>query len=197
MIPQTSDWTAVVGRLEKLEKQNRRLKQVGAVALVLAVALLLMGQVWQTQAVNAQAPATRTVEANEFVLKDANGKVRGRWSMTALGPAFALLDGKGRRRAELYVLADVPRLTLFDGNEKRRAVLGLVADSPRLALFDGNGNLQAELDRTSLELSDEEGFKTTIGSTNLVTPRTGETHTTSAASVVLFDKDKNVLWKAP
>jgi hypothetical protein len=31
----------------------------------------------------------------------------------------------------------------------------------------------------------------------MVTPRTGETHKTSAASLVLFDKDKNVIWKAP
>ena len=46
-------------------------------------------------------------------------------------------------------------------------------------------------------LYDREGFQTTIGTTDLVTPRTGETHKTSAASLVLFDKDKKVLWKAP
>ncbi len=52
-------------------------------------------------------------------------------------------------------------------------------------------------DGTILELNDREGFKTTIGTTDLVTPSTGETHKTSAASVVMFDKDKNVIWKAP
>ena len=39
--------------------------------------------------------------------------------------------------------------------------------------------------------------KTVIGSIDLETPRTGETHKTSAASVVLFDKDKQVVWQAP
>ncbi len=42
----------------------------------------------------------------------------------------------------------------------------------------------------------KEGFQTVLGGTDLETPRTGETHKTSAASVVLFDKDKIVLWQA-
>ena len=65
-MPQALDSSVLMERLEKLEKQNRRLKQVGAVALVLAASILLMGQ----------APARRTVEANEFILKDASGNVR-------------------------------------------------------------------------------------------------------------------------
>ncbi len=40
-------------------------------------------------------------------------------------------------------------------------------------------------------------FQTIIGNIDLVTPHTGETSRTSAASVVLFDKDTDVLWKAP
>ncbi len=40
----TPDWPAVVERLEKLEKHNRRLKQRGAVALIIAAAVSLMGQ---------------------------------------------------------------------------------------------------------------------------------------------------------
>jgi hypothetical protein len=49
-----------------------------------------------------------------------------------------------------------------------------------------------------LELSDDAGFKSSLGVTKeLVTLRTGETHQTSAASLLLFDKDKNVIWKAP
>jgi len=47
------------------------------------------------------------------------------------------------------------------------------------------------------KLSDSQGYQTAIGSTDLSTPRTGETHKTSAASVVLIGKDKRVLWSAP
>jgi hypothetical protein len=53
------------------------------------------------------------------------------------------------------------------------------------------------LDGPSLSLTDKEGFQAVLGVSSLVTPRTGETHQTSAASLVLFDKDKSVLWSAP
>ncbi len=48
-----------------------------------------------------------------------------------------------------------------------------------------------------VRVSDDQGFSATMGAEELVTPHTGETHKTSAASLVLFDKNKNVLWKAP
>ncbi len=57
-------------RLIKLEGQNRRLKQMGAVALVVAASLLVM----------AQASPFKTVEANEFILRDNSGNVRARLS---------------------------------------------------------------------------------------------------------------------
>ena len=66
-----------------------------------------------------------------------------------------------------------------------------------LTLYDPNGKLRASLHDGSLEVSDKEGFQTKIGTTDLVTPRTGETHKTSAASMILFDKDRKVLWQAP
>lgn len=91
MTPQTPDWPAVLARLDKLERQNRRLKQAGAVVLVLAAALLLMGQ----------ASPNRTVEANEFVLKNANGDVFGRWSATAGYVVLEMFDGKGKGRVSL------------------------------------------------------------------------------------------------
>jgi hypothetical protein len=50
---------------------------------------------------------------------------------------------------------------------------------------------------TKVYVEDADGFAATLGVTDLVTPRTGETHKTSAASLVLFNKDKNVIWKAP
>jgi hypothetical protein len=60
-----------------------------------------------------------------------------------------------------------------------------------------SASLRASKDGPSLEIEDSQGYKATVGSTGLVTPRTGETHNTSAATVLLFDKQKNVIWKAP
>ena len=215
MSSSTPEWTAVVERLEKLERQNRRLKQVGAVALILAAAVLLMGQ----------APATRTVEANEFVLKDASGNVRGRFSMTIRGPELKLLYPNRTSGATLsLVCSDSPdycfsSLHLTDPKSKYQVSMGanrrssdirvgesfqlqsiLPIDTPVLEAIRATPGATLSMDAEDglrLELKDREGFEATIGTTNLVTPRTGETHKTSVASVVLFDKDKNVLWKAP
>jgi hypothetical protein len=55
----TTAWVAVMNRLERLEKQNRRFKQIGTVGLVIsALVLFLVSQ-------------RRTIEASEFVLKDS------------------------------------------------------------------------------------------------------------------------------
>jgi hypothetical protein len=57
--------------------------------------------------------------------------------------------------------------------------------------------IHATSEGPSLQLSDKEGFQAELGASSLVTLKTGETHRTSAASVVLFGKDKKVLWSAP
>jgi hypothetical protein len=44
---------------------------------------------------------------------------------------------------------------------------------------------------------DERGSLAILGQAYLETPHSGETHVTSATSLVLFDKDKTVIWKAP
>jgi hypothetical protein len=49
----------------------------------------------------------------------------------------------------------------------------------------------------SVGLFDEQGYEATLGRRALATPRTGETQMRSAASLVMFDKKKNVIWKAP
>ena len=55
-------------RLERLELSYRRLKQVALLFLVVASAVVLMGQV---------LPDASTVEATEFILKDHAGRTRG------------------------------------------------------------------------------------------------------------------------
>jgi hypothetical protein len=110
---------------------------------------------------------------------DEAGKERATVDVTEGGPSFALSDANGKRRAVLTVFMGGPYLWLADDNEKQRFSLGLHANAPNLTL------------------SDDEGFQTTLGSTDLVTPETGESHKTSAASVVMFGKDGKLLWRAP
>lgn len=310
-------------RLLRLERQNRRLKQTGAAALVVTASLLFMGQASRTKPV--QASQSNTVEASRFILKDdRTGKVRAVFSIDArpdnsgpvqlvfydaegkervrlnsgilpsLGGALNLADEKGKAgvfisssdafgnslslddskgfpvtllttdRAVLPSLeAKSVSLKDSDGNVRARlfmtetqtgditlpgmsnSVKATFPPSPTLALYDlkgktrvfldGDGNISAgvvsvsdlsghslgmlsavdnlgamlsldngkgeqrlSLEPGHLELSDDEGFQSSLGvQKDLVTSRTGETHQTSAASLLLFDKNKHVIWKAP
>lgn len=149
------DLHALAERVAKLEAQNRRLKQAGIAALVLASAAVLMGQT-QTR---------RVLEANEFHLKDADGSVRARLSTDAANrPILSLLDAKGGPVASLGG-GRQPFLVLFrpETNEQIRlgantAFFGLglyekeiraglaVRDStPGLDLFDESGTAQATI----------------------------------------------------
>jgi hypothetical protein len=142
------------------------------------------------------------------------------------GGASVRLTGKDQPAVTLSSDTDGADLDLFDANGKPRAMLTLLKDRPFLSLSDGSGNVRADLSASNegpsldlndasgsagvhLELSndgepvlclgDAAGFETDIGSTSLVTPLTGETHKTSAASVVMFGngKEHKVIWQAP
>ncbi len=180
-------------RLLSVEKQNRRLKQLGATLLILVASLIVMGQV----------PSKKTVEANEFILRDDGGNIRARLFVTAKQTTKATIPGL----AEPVPVTLKPRPTLALYDEKGEST-GFLNDDEVTFLNShvslGNGTLtigdQATgvvVSRYSVGLFDEQGFEATLGRRALVTPRTGETQMRSAASLVMFDKSKNVIWKAP
>lgn len=61
----------------------------------------------------------------------------------------------------------------------------------------GSVELKASNEGINLTLKDSNGFSSVIGMTRLLTPGTGESHKTSAASLVMFDKDGKIIWRAP
>lgn len=85
MTAQTPSIHEVCERLEMAERQNRRLTRTELIILLALVSWLTMGLV----------QSSKTVEANESILKDANGLVRARLQVTKSGPDLAMLDGKG------------------------------------------------------------------------------------------------------
>ena len=100
-------------RVDKVERENRWLKQAGVVALAVIAAVVLMGQATATK-------VAKVVEAEEFVLKDASGTVRSR----------------------LEVWEDTVSLTLHDRNGNERLSLGVKDDgSPWVRLFGGTVDL--------------------------------------------------------
>ncbi len=122
--------TSVLERLETLEKQNRRLKRAGLVVMVLAGATLRIGQ----------AKPQWKVEAERFVLMDANGKVRAELGMAVHGPHLAFYDEAGTRRAVLGIVQKGPGLFFLDTTQKRRVAMGVIEKGPVLFFFDEDGN---------------------------------------------------------
>jgi hypothetical protein len=211
-------------RLEKLERQNRRLKRLGLLFLLIAGSGFLLAQVPRKPTRAAPAPATPaatydTLVVHRLELRDSAGKLQGVWNATDEGADLVLCDAAEKPRAALAVLADGPDLILSDAAGKPRAGLTVGAVGPVLAMFDAAGKLRAGLNVTALgpglalydtagkagavlgedsfSVTDAQGFKAIVGVTGTQTVATGESHTTSAAAVTLFGKDGKVIWRAP
>ncbi|MHB1936161.1 MAG: hypothetical protein ACYCOR_06220 [Acidobacteriaceae bacterium] len=198
----------IVERLQKLEHDNRRLKAIALTALLLPGALLLLGG----------ARATRTITANKFVLQDAQGQTRAVLQSSSIGTTLTYLDVTGRKR---MVLAGG---TGAGGNTYAYLELGedATTEEPVLTTTNGHGGvtlsdggldmrafpgskkygsvlLQGPSGRggPAFELTDSAGYTTNVGVTDTLIPVTGQKQTTSAASIILFGKDRKVIWRAP
>jgi hypothetical protein len=199
------DVKSLYERVERLEKQNRWMKRMGVVAILPAVALLISGQ--------AKVDTKKTVEATEFVLKDTNGGVRAKLGMGAVllmknGPGLVLYDEHGQERASVGTSDEETRIDVSSG--------GTLTSSTFSSMWAGmpgktgsgvgstgpSGVVRMNLDGgvaggPQIGLQDKEGYEINIGKTDLVFTKSGKKQQTSAASVVMFDKDKKVLWSAP
>lgn len=190
--------TSIEDRLARLERQNQRLRILMLALIVIAAGGMLLSSV---RPVRAQAPAwKRTVEAEGFVLRDANGRVRAVLDMSAGWPGLVLFDSSGRPVIGLEGTPVGQEISLgTPGGEE--AILGVTKGGAGLTFsdrpFHPNVKLEGSADSSSLTLKDSGGFESVIGHTALTTPATGEKSQSSAASIHLFNKKGNVIWAAP
>jgi hypothetical protein len=105
MTSHTLEMQAVLDRLENLERQNRRLKRAGTLALFVLAALALMGQA---------APKTKTLETQQLVLRDSNGKLRAAFGAYQDGPRLVLTGDDERPRIDVTVKEGSPMLQTLD-----------------------------------------------------------------------------------
>ncbi|HXQ26974.1 MAG TPA: hypothetical protein VN822_11240 [Candidatus Acidoferrales bacterium] len=125
-------------RLTRLEEQNRRFKRLGVAVVVGITLLLIMGQ----------APARKTVEANEFILKDDSGNVRARLAISARAAGatseMVLFDEKGNKSVRINggirAISSGGGVSIFDPRGQERETLTVLQDSPSLVLKDSKGN---------------------------------------------------------
>lgn len=83
----------------------------------------------------------------------------------------------------------------------RDHIQAMDATEPILELENGSGTVTVNFPGPSpaVSLADSAGYSMTLGGASLVSPTTGETRQTSAASIVMFgnSKDHHVIWQAP
>lgn len=143
--------------------------------------------------------------APSVILSDKGGNRR---AVLSLGvneePGLSFLDKDGNPSVMLFaingasqlslqhkkgipgiLMSSLPRgeavLSISGSREKGRIDVNILADgTPSLQLYDKDGNERAVLGQTELEVR-----------------RTGSTEKRSASSLVLFDKEGKVLWRAP
>ena len=215
---------SIIERLETLERQNRRMKRIGAGVILTVASLLLM----------AQTAPTRIVEANGFVLKDSSGRIRAKLEVSNAGnPILNFMSTRGDIRMSLSANDGGGGITLLGPNGQNlslalapeRANLVMIrngvedfhlghgrittknartgevlydGEAVTLGMYSQGGSLDLEVRQSpSITIFDKEGFSAVLGSGPLETERTGETSRTSAASLILFGKDFKALWRAP
>jgi hypothetical protein len=198
-------------RIERLEAQNRWFKRGALTLLVGLISVSLLGQTKQTKkaapkpAVTPSAAGTPDqIEAHSFVLKDTSGKVRAELSMTGTGPGLKLRDESGTALVTLSLNDDNPQGPLLLMSDPQRhagfSVSVLNGNGSQLSLSGERPDIQARMAvapaGTSFEMSDADGFTTSIGN-GLQAGKGKQPKQTTAASITLYGKDRKLLWSTP
>jgi len=89
------DFRELAERVQKLERQYCRWKLASFFLLFILACLLATGLVAQGK-IEPPLVRAKAVEAQSFLLEDANGTVRGQMKMKAGGPSFEIYDETGK-----------------------------------------------------------------------------------------------------
>ena len=141
----------IARRLDRVERENRRMKVAIGVLLAMVAAVLLMGQ--------ARPPTI--VEAQEFIVRNAEGKRVVRLAAGPDGqPSLAFFDQQEDARILLYLYdRGTPGISLLAGPPSKGTLhLAVYPDSaPSIAWTDGNGSVRAKmaLDSRGSTVSDQ------------------------------------------
>ncbi|SRR6266446_3973790 len=216
--------STLIERIERLERQNRTLKTIGVPSALLMATVLVMGQASPNRAVRADTVTAREFVLTDSAGKVRADLGMREDLFSEISPELRILSSKGIPQV---IVSDndkhgphVALINSVDGSCTASAtnatyvctelfpaeidVLGSVSGIKGATHIGTLRGIQLESDSglagitaTWIAVQDKEGFQTRIGQQKLQTVRTGESHETSAASVVLTGKDGKVLWSAP
>jgi hypothetical protein len=198
-------------RIEKLERQNRLFRRGLLTGVIALISVALMAQTKHPKKAAATNPPPTSaampdkIEAGSFIMKDANGKIRAELSMSGTGPAFKLRDENGVPLVTLSVndgSSSGPLMMFSDPQHQASVSISVLQGmGSQLSLIGARPDIQARMavapDGTTFELSDADGFTTSIGNGFQTAKGNKQPKKTTAASVTLYGKDRKVLWATP
>jgi hypothetical protein len=125
----------------KLQRSNKHLRMMTGAMVLLCGALFTMAET------NSAVP--ETLEAQQFLLRDGSGKLRGAMGVLSGGAVgLNLSDSNGRTRVTVDLASNgTPGVDLYDQDGKERATMALGdAGQPGLGLYGPDGHLRTSLD---------------------------------------------------
>lgn len=151
------------------------------------------------------SPTRRVLDASKFVLRDEDGKVRATLGIEQHEPTLTFQDANGNDR---IVIADLPgagpaiALGSYLKGTGPSLVFGVTAASAVIEFRDQQGvkraSIESDSDGPAIKLLDNNGKeRATIGRTNVESKEDGTVTMRPESSLVLFDRDGNVVWKTP
>jgi hypothetical protein len=183
--------------------------QLLSASVIEAERFILRGKTGQVRAELGVEPDERA----ELSLRAPDGTLRTVLATADANPRnvkttslLTMADADGKRRVSLFVQADgTPDLDLLDKEEDARAGLVVVDDRPFLVMTDKERRVTVHLGYPiaggggpALSLWDQEAqVRAVLGSIELMNTKTGATERTAESSLVLFDRENKVIFKAP
>jgi hypothetical protein len=191
---------ALTQRVERLERVSHRWQMIASAAVVVLGVVLLLGTT------NHHMPVGQEIQARAFVLVDQQGKPLARLGLLphgALGLGF--YDRGKQSRILLSVEADgSSSVSLFGKDGKGGALLAVSSSgAASLRLIDVNWKSRVALatwpnGAPFLQLADRTGKdRVLLGYNDLKVTATGDIVERSTPSLILFDHDETILWRAP
>lgn len=184
----------LVQRLERLDRDNRRLRHISLVALLLLGAAVGLGAARTTLGVSD------VIKAREFDVVNAAGATVVQMSTVRGLPGLRLRWPQGYQM--ILGSTPYPNITLRGPGGQSTFLaggkIGTVMHGPEILLMDPHGaaiDLQVKRSGPGIDLGDIRSSSMVLGTTT-VTSATGQTRHTSAASIVMF-RDRHVIWQAP
>ncbi|HET7101746.1 MAG TPA: hypothetical protein VFJ52_11390 [Terriglobia bacterium] len=211
-------------RLERLERDNRRLKRVAIAGIVLAATLGVLYSIACSSGRNSAGikPDAEKLTAREFDMVDGAGKLRVKMAMDCPSgancrPSIKMYDPDGKAVTSI----GAGRLTV-SGKQEEASLLGDhlqfsvsskgSAPSVTAELGSGTGGggllalkgqsgsyVQVNANSPNIEIKDAQGYVMNLGAVDLTTVISGSTSQTTADSIVMFGNDNkhHLIWRAP